>query len=155
MEIRKAEKQELKELIPIYKDVFKKHNIFKKPDQEVQKYLEAAKGIFLVAVEYEKIVGGLLIVIELSNPRHKRTRFKHIAVAEGYRDKGIGSALLKAAEKLTRTGKVEIHLSENEKDALNYYKKNGYKIEGKLSSHYRLGEICYILGKEVEQNAGE
>ena len=152
MNIHRANTEELKKLIPIYKKAFPVHNVFTKSDEEIFKYMETADGDFLVAVEDEETLGGLLIAVELETPEHKRARFKHVAVAEGYQGKGIGSALLKQAEKIVGMGKIEIHVAEgiSEPETEEFYKKNGYEIEGELKSHYRPGEICYIMGKVLE-----
>jgi len=149
MKIRKASTEELKELAKLYKEAFPVHNIFQRTEKEVFNYLETLSGEILVAVEGKKILGGLALVYELSTPEHKRARLKHIAVAKDAQRKGIGSKLLKEAEKLVEKGKIEIHASENEKEALEFYKKNGYEVEGELKSHYRPNETCYILGKVI------
>ena len=147
MEIRKASKEELKDLVSLYKKAFEIHGIFQKPEDEVLKYLENADGEFIVAVEDGKIVGGLLIVTRETYKGHKIIRFKHVAVAEEYRHKGVGSALIKKAEEIAGKGKIELHVVEGDK--VEFYKKNGYEIEGELKSHYRPGETCFVLGKVI------
>jgi len=150
MKIEKPNKQQIKELAKIYKDIFPLHNIFEKSEKEIVEYLEPLSNDILIAVEDNKVIGGLLVSIKKSNPKHIRARFRHIAVAKGYRDKGIGSALLKAAEEKVAKGKVEIKVSESEADAIEFYKKNGYELEGELKAHYRPNELCYILGKVLD-----
>ncbi len=147
--IKKPDTEEIKQLIKVYKEVFPVHNIFQKPEEEIFNYLETASGELLVAIEDDKVTGGLWIVYEEQLPDFTRARIKHLAVAKDYQGKGVGSVLLKEAEKISKKGKIEIHVSENEKDALEFYKKNGYEIEGELKSHYRPGETCYILGKVI------
>jgi len=144
VEIKIAEKNELKELVGLYK-VFEEHNIFRKSEEEVLKYLENVKGEFLIAKEEGKVIGALLITKKQETDEHVLIRFKHIAVAENYRKRGIGSELLDVAEKRVAPGKVEIHVVESE--SLEFYKKKGYVIEGELKSHYRRGEMCFIVGK--------
>ena len=50
--------------------------------------------------------------------------------------------------KAYESGKIEIHVSENEKDALPFYEKMGYAIQGELPDHYRMDEICFILERQ-------
>ena len=146
MNIRKI--TELQELISLYKEVFDVHNIFTKEDSVILDYLENFKGKFIAAFDENKLVGALAIsVIKYDN--HQLIRFKHIAVAEGFQGKGIGSALLAEAESIAGKGKVEIHVGESEKRAVEFYEKNGYAKEGALKYHYRPDEICYIMGKVI------
>ena len=54
------------------------------------------------------------------------------------------SRVRKAAE----TVKIELTLAENEE--IEFYKNNGYVVEGELKDHYRVGEVCFILGKSFK-----
>jgi ribosomal protein S18 acetylase RimI-like enzyme len=146
--IRKIKKQELEDLIPLFRDAFDEHGLFYKPDPEVMEYLNRRyeEGTFLVAVEEDKLVGTLLVLSKEPTPGHILAGFKHIAVAQKYQGKGIGTELLKEAEKIIGKGKIEIHTVG---DLTDYYVKRGYAIEGELKSHYRPGETCYILGKVI------
>ena len=81
---------------------------------------------------------------------NKLISFKHLAVAKACQGKNIGTALLNEAEKIAGKGKVEIHVGGLESGALIFYKKNGYKKEGELKSHYREGESCFVMGKVLE-----
>ncbi|MBD3354389.1 GNAT family N-acetyltransferase [Candidatus Woesearchaeota archaeon] len=149
MKIIKPDTNQIKELIKIYKEVFPAHNIFqKKPENEIFNYLKTAGDIY-AAVKDNNVVGGMLIVVELENPEFKRSRIKHVAVAKEFQDKGIGSEMLKKAEEIIGRGKIEIHMAQAVGEPLEFYTKNGYKVEGKLKSHYRPGEKCTILGKVI------
>ncbi|MBW2993350.1 GNAT family N-acetyltransferase [Candidatus Woesearchaeota archaeon] len=149
MKIKKIKKQDLGPLIAIWKEVFSVHNIFNKSEEEILKYLKKAKGKILAAYEDDKIVGGCALFVCPQTKEHNLARIKHIAVAKEFQGKDIGSALLKKCERIVKKGKVEIHVAEHEKDAVEFYEKNGYAKEGELKSHYREGEICYILGKVI------
>ena len=47
-------------------------------------------------------------------------------------------------------GPIEVHAAEGELNISKFYENLGYKLEGKLKSHYRKGETCFVLGKEIE-----
>ena len=153
IEIRKARKEELSGLIPVYKEVFRKHGIFTKKPEDMLDYLENAEGEFIIAIDDAKnqVVGGVLAVKTEPDKGHVLARFKHIGIGKDYQGQGVGKGLIKEAEKEIGKGKVEIHVSENEKDAIAFYEKQGYIIEGRLSNHYRDNETCYILGKSIEE----
>jgi ribosomal protein S18 acetylase RimI-like enzyme len=148
MVIRKATKEDFKQLSVMYKEVFKVHNIFTKSIEEIEKYLEQFLGNLLVAEEDSKIVGGLAIV-EKQYGDWKLFNFKHVGVLPEYQGKDIGSSLLKEAEKIAGTGKIEIRVSEVE-GAIGFYEKNSYEKEAELKSHYRKGETCFIMGKVLQ-----
>lgn len=163
----KATADHLKGLVPVYRKSFKVHNIFKGTDQEVYDYLKDEQdsaqgdhGGFVVSVADDKIVGGALVTFEEKDrQKHSRWKIKHLAVDEKYRGIGIGREILREAESMILTGvllhkgtsaKVEISVSENESDVLGFYRKNGYRLEGKLAHHYRKDELCMVLGKFLE-----
>lgn len=156
MEITKSIKEELKELVPIYKSAFKVHNIFTKNNSEILKYLEgqAKQNVFLIAKD-EKILGGLLLKKIRTVKTHSLWKINHLAVSVDARDNGVGVALMKEAEKRVKTesetAKIEIYVAYNEKVTLPFYKKLGFIEEGELMSHYRYNESVFVLGKEVSR----
>ena len=149
MKIKKIKKQDLGQLIAIWKEVFSTHNVFNKTEEDILKYLKKAKGKILAAYDNGKVVGGCLLVVNAQTPEHNLARIKHVAVAKEFQGKDIGSALLKKCEKIVKKGKIEMHVAEHEKDTLEFYAKNGYEQEGTLKSHYRPDEACYVLGKVI------
>ena len=93
------------------------------------------------------MLGGLVIV-KKNFDGHILAKLKRIAAKSPVRK--VMAELIKAAEQEIGKGKIEIKIAESEKVKPSFFKKLGYKVEGKLSSHYRPGEKCYVLGKEVE-----
>jgi GNAT superfamily N-acetyltransferase len=166
--IRDAELGDLPGLIPIYKKVFSKHNIFQKTEGEILVYLEesheknqAQGGGYLTATLEGKVIGGLLMRKQGEDPvgKHVLLRLNHVAIDPEYTKQKIGSRLLEAVDKkikamfeqkICKTAKIELGISENEKDVLPFFERNSYVVEGKLASHYRWKETAYVLGREVE-----
>ena len=146
--IRKAKEQDLKQLSRMYKSVFKVHNIFTKSEKEIEEYLKPLISDTIVAEEDGKIVGGL-VIFRKQYGDWNLFNFKHVGVANEYQGKGIGSQLLKEAEKICKKGKVELRVAEgvSEIGTIAFYEKNGYKKEGELESHYRKGAKCFVMGK--------
>ncbi len=73
--------------------------------------------------------------------------------------KGIGTILVKYTESLlkkkikireVKTVKIEADVAENEQQSLEFYKKHGFKVEGKLQDHFRAKELVYVIGKMVK-----
>ena len=149
--IRKAKEGDLKGLIKVYKEVFKVHHVFEKSEEEIEQYLKQFLGNILIAEEDGKVVAGLVIV-KKGYTNWSLFNFKHVAVAEDYQRKGVGSELLKEAEKIAGKGKIEIRVAKDAEAewAVPFYEKNGYEKEGELKSHYRKGETCFVMGKVLE-----
>ena len=108
----------------------------------------------LVAQSPEGIVGRL----SLSRDPHPASR--HVAdlglmVAAGHRRRGVGRALMLAAEDWAReTGvrKLELHVLPNNEAAIALYASLGYRREGVRRNHYRHGaELvdAVLMAKEV------
>ena len=166
--VQLANKDDLKCLVPIYKNAFETHNIFQKSEEEILNYLESANeknklcgGGFLVAIVENKVVGGILLkkTSEDLNGKHTVWKYNHLAVSENYRKQGLGGSLVKSAEniildainkKLFNTAKIEIGVVDTKKLVIDFYKKYDFEIEGELKSHYRFGEKVYVLGKEIK-----
>ena len=146
MNIRKYQEGDLMQLMKIYKEFFPVHAVFTKSDEEIMQHLEKMKekGEFLVAEDNGKVLGGLVIV-KKNFDGHILAKLKRIAAKSPVRK--IIAALIQEAEKEIGKGKIEIKIAASEKVKPSFFKKLGYKIEGKLSSHYRPDETCYILGK--------
>lgn len=165
--IRDATAADLPRLIPIYTSSFRKHNIFQKTAREILRYLKETHqnnarvgGGYLVAASGSRVVGGMLVRKEGEDLVGKHTiwKYNHLAVEKPYAGLGIGTALLQSADQKVRTlitsgkiktAKIELGVSINEKTLLPFYKKCGFRVEGKLPSHYRYGELVYVLGKEI------
>jgi len=165
--IKDAEIGDLPGLIPIYKKVFEKHNIFQKTEGEILVYLEESHeknlesgGGYIIALLEGNITGGLLLKkrAEDLKGKHVLWRLNHVALDPEYSRQKIGSRLLDAVDKKIKihieerkyqTAKIELGVSENEKDILPFFERNGFEIEGKLKSHYRWKELAYELGREI------
>lgn len=152
IEIREAKEKDLAGLAKMYKQVFKLHNVFEKPEEEVKEYLEKLHNKFtiVIAAHEDEIVGGCVVVVRVDTEKHKLSQIKHVAVLDEYHGKKVGTELMKKAEEIIGRGKVEIHIAKADDDAAEFYKKLGYEVEGELKSHYRKDETCIILGKVLE-----
>ena len=159
--------KQLEALVPVYKEAFREHNVFTMPKKDIVDYLRELHrsswqkhGGFMIAIINDKVVGGLFVSLDdKSRKGHSRWRIQHLAVRKDARGLGIGDDLIGAAEEKIRkdiknknitSAKVQVKVSAKEKKAMPFYKKHGYKLEGKLANHYRLREYCYILGKLIK-----
>ena len=161
IDVRKPKEEELLDLIPIYKKVFKVHNIFQDEESKIKEYMlsrdkEEPELGFYVAIKDGKVAGGFLLRKVGGDEKHWNIRLNHFATDDAFKGQGVGTALMDTVDEIVldnkgeRSAKIEIHVSENEKDAIEFFKKFGYVVEGEVKSHFRKGELVYFLGKEID-----
>jgi RimJ/RimL family protein N-acetyltransferase len=109
----------------------------------VRKHADAA---LLVAEEQGNVVGRLSIVRD-SHPSSAHVADLGLMVAASHRRRGIGSALLAAAEEWARgagVSKLELHVFPHNEAAIALYEGFGYEREGYRRRHYRRPDGSYV-----------
>lgn len=99
---------------------------------------------FLKSLVYED--ENILGVIIYKEP-YDRIEIEYIAVAEQYKNKGIGSRFLKAIEN-NNVKNITLEVRKSNEVAINFYKKNGYKIVSIRKNYYN-NEDGYLMLKEI------
>ena len=112
---------------------------------EERRYLRAIRrsshAAVLVAEDGEELVGRLSISRD-PHPASRHVADLGLLVAKAHRRRGIGRALLAAAEEWAGTVgivKLELHVFPHNEPAIALYRAVGYKPEGLRRSHYRRG----------------
>ena len=110
---------------------------------EERRYLKAIRrhnyAAVLVAELDGRIVGRLSIGRE-SHPASEHVADVGLMVAEGYRRRGVGRALMEGAEAWARAVgalKMELHVFPHNKAALALYDQIGYRRVGTRHGHFR------------------
>jgi len=150
MTIRNIQETDYEELIELFKNFFKTHNIFQQTDQDIVNYLkdQSKKNELIIYDDNGSLKGALYLVHfgQNTDGSHKLWKFRHFA----FENENVASELLKEAERRikenSQTSKIELTIAENEK-GVNVYKANSYEQEGNLTNHYRWGEVCFIFSK--------
>jgi RimJ/RimL family protein N-acetyltransferase len=113
---------------------------------EERRYLKAIKRHKYAAVFVAELDGA--IVGRLSIGRDSHPASEHVAdvgvmVADGYRRRGVGRALMASAEKWARAvgvRKIELHVFPHNEAALALYDRIGYRRVGVRHDHFRRRE---------------
>ncbi|PIN73875.1 hypothetical protein COV20_02045 [Candidatus Woesearchaeota archaeon CG10_big_fil_rev_8_21_14_0_10_45_16] len=153
MTVRTAVEQDLQQVVSLYQSFFPAHNIFRKEESEILTYLQEKmkKDTLLVYEEKHIIKAALFLVLKTKTEDHALWKLRHFA----FDTLQEASILIQEAEKRisasSGSAKVEVTLAEDE-EGLQFYEKQGYKREGRLSDHYRKGEFCVVLGKNFPSN---
>ena len=110
---------------------------------EERRYLKAirrhAYAAVLVAEEDDRIVGRLSIGRD-THPASEHVADVGLMVADGYRRRGIGRALMENAEAWARgvgVRKIELHVFPHNEAALALYDRLGYRRVGVRCGHFR------------------
>ena len=127
------------QVIALWNSVFGYSEPRNKPAFIIDKKLAVDDNLFFVALEKDKIVGTIMAGYD-----GHRGWIYSMAVLPEFRNKEIGTKLLKHAEnELKKLGCVKINLQIHIRNELvkEFYIKNGYEIEDRLS-----------MGKEITEN---
>ena len=99
---------------------------------------------FLVAIEKEKIIGFIIGV----KTGIDSLRILMLAVDEKCRRKGMGSALLKRLQfNFPEIRKIYLETRVDNIEAIQFYKKHGFKIVERARDFYTDGGEAYIMEK--------
>ena len=101
------------------------------------------KVFFNCLVNVDAKINGIIVY----NLLYDRIEIEYIIVSEVYRKKGIGSKLLLEIEK-ENINNITLEVRESNMAAINFYKKNGYKIEA-IRKNYYGNEDGYLMMKEI------
>ncbi len=154
MVVRSIEEKDYIVLSEMYKSFFPTHNIFSKSTDLAIAYLRKEaleREDFLILEENGGIKAALVLVLlgKSADNSHMRWKFRHFAFVDENSAKILLDEVENKVKKTTDTTKIELTIAENEK-GVEFYKNNGYLVEGELKNHYRFGESCFILGKSFK-----
>lgn len=144
IKIKKAKKEDLKEISILYKKIFLEMPYNEKWTDKIltNKLLEVFKKQEIYVAEInKKIVGFISFCYFYMGSKGKIGYIFELGIDKQYRAGGIGKTLVKRAEeKLKKTGCKSILVDANkESSAINFYKKLGYM------------DVGYIkMGKELK-----
>lgn len=105
--------------------------------------------LFIVAVCDSKIVGNLDLVRYGNNSKTDHIRYLDMAVLDGYRSIGIGTALMDYSVRWAREkklGKIILDVFSTNERGINLYRKFGFEFEGSNRKGVKLaGEYVDIV----------
>ena len=103
---------------------------------------------FIIAEYGHKII-GFIIGVKINDLLSK---ILMLSISEQFQNKKVGSDLLKHfLKKISDEGVrfVELEVRIDNKKAINFYKKHGFKIINEINDFYQNGESAYTMKKEL------
>lgn len=103
---------------------------------------------FIVAEKAHKIIGFIIGV--KTNPEY--VKILMLSVLELYRRQNIGSALLIRFLKeisIENVKYIELEVRTDNKKAIKFYQKHGFKITKKITEFYQNGEDAYTMKRDI------
>jgi ribosomal-protein-alanine acetyltransferase len=103
---------------------------------------------FIVVEKAHKLI-GFILGIKINK---KLAKILMLSVSKQYQNKRVGTKLLLYF--LTKVSKekikiIELDVRTDNKKAINFYKKNGFKIKEKIKQFYQNGKDAYTMVKQI------
>lgn len=136
MKIRNYRPSDKELLISLLKEVFNPKQYHNDPEIAIDMKNKQDDNLFFIAEEDNQIIGTVI-----SGYDGHRGWIYSLAVHPKYCRRGIGTSLVKKAiEELKNLGclKVNLQIYGNNKNVIDFYKKNGFLIEDRISMGKKL-----------------
>lgn len=106
---------------------------------------------FVVAESDDGIVGFVMGVVSV--PAVARVLI--LVVDDDHQNRGIGSALLEEfTRRFSRGGvdRIRLEVRRSNDDAIRFYERHGFEVEGVIPSHYRDDEDACVMMRPVDRD---
>jgi ribosomal protein S18 acetylase RimI-like enzyme len=137
MKIRKYKNSDRGRVLEIWKGSFNYSSPHSNFESSLKRKLKQKDGLLFVADTGKTGVAG---VVMAGYDGHRGWIYS-LAVKRGVREKGIGTSLMKTAEKeLKKRGapKINLQIMPDNRSVVKFYKKLGYKAEPRISMGKKL-----------------
>lgn len=137
MKIRNYHQSDKESVICLWKEIFKLEKYHNNPEVAINMKNRYNDDLFFIVEEDNQIIGSIIAGFD----GHRGWLYS-LAVHPSYRRRGIGTSLVrKALNELERLGclKVNLQIDSDNKSVIDFYKKNGFLVEERIS----MGKILY------------
>jgi len=137
LEIRPYRDADHADVVALWERIFPDNREWNQPAAYIRRKQNVQPDLFLVGV-----LDGRLIATVLAGYDGVRGWIYHLAVAPTHRRHGVGSAMMRAAERrLHALGcpKINLQIYRTNAEVVRFYERLGYAVEDRLSMGRRLG----------------
>ena len=148
MEIRSFQEADREGVVGLWRTVFPDAPARNDPLLDIQRKLSVQPELFLVALLGSTLVGSCMAGFD-----GHRGWVHLVAVAPGFRRRGVGAALMRRAEALLAEmgcPKLNLQVRVSSPDAVPFYESLGFQVEERISMGKVLApEVGRITSREV------
>jgi len=111
-------------------------------------FYETNNESFIVAEIGHKVI-GFMVGVKIDD---ENANILMLSVSKQYQRKKIGSMILSEFLKLAKVGGIktlELEVRVDNKKAIKFYEKHGFKIINKILDFYQNGESAYTMKKQI------
>lgn len=115
---------------------------------ELESFIRHGNSKTWVASENDEVAGFVVAQKVSTEVLHIIT----IDVKEAWRRRGVGNALMEAAEAWARAQRLEfasLETAENNAPAQAFYRRRGYQKLGSVNDYYGRGSAAWVMGKRL------
>ena len=144
--IRRARPMDLPALIALERNAFTTDHL---SPRQYRQHLVSPTALVLVAVDDAGLLGTALVFFRRDSDL---ARLYSIAVADGARGRGIGEALLSAAERAARargSGRLRLEVHQDNAAAMRLYQRRGYVRFAQCPEYYEDGGDAWRYEKKL------
>ena len=131
IEIRPFTESDMDGVAALWTEAFPGNSPWNIPEDDIKRKLKIQREMFLVAE-----IKGAIVGTAMAGYDGHRGWVYYVAVAEKYRRRGIGKALMRRVEKeLAKLGcpKLNLQVRSSNKEVVDFYLSLGYRIEDRVS----------------------
>lgn len=136
VDIREYDDMDRASVISLWEESFHHPDFHNDPGVSIDMKMKHNDGLFFVATDEKHLIGTIIAGFD-----GHRGWIYSLAVKKQYRNKGVGSILLKKAlEELKKRGclKVNLQVEGDNSKIVTFYEKNGFKVEDRISMGLKL-----------------
>jgi ribosomal protein S18 acetylase RimI-like enzyme len=134
--IREYDDKDRASVISLWEESFHLPDFHNDPGISIDMKTKHNDGLIFIATDEQQLIGTIIAGFD-----GHRGWIYSLAVKKQYRNKGVGSLLLKKAlEELKKRGclKVNLQVEGDNSEIVPFYEKNGFKVEDRISMGLKL-----------------
>lgn len=143
--IRKAITRDLKQLEKISHRIFPNEDVF----LIVNSMIDTEHFYVVEDTSQNKIIGFIIFGLYKTNIAH----IFILAIDPHYQKQNFGTLLLEYAQEIiqkTYVTKIRLEVRVKNKQAIQFYEKNGYQIKESIEKYYEDGSDAYLMVKKIK-----
>lgn len=136
LDIRPYADGDAADVVALWTEAFPDMRVSNRPAAYIERKLRVQRDLFLVGARGERVIATVVVGYD-----GVRGWIYHLAVAAQHRRRGVGRAMMSAAEERLRglgCAKINLQIYRSNAEVLRFYESIGYAVEDRISMGRRL-----------------